>query len=467
MKIFNVRLGLATNSSSNHGVVLFSRDNRPADTIHIEDGEWSFGWDNWTATSDEAKMAYFALQVRSNLSKLLPPQVVDIVADHLVGPVMGDIDHGSVFRLPRSYGTQFLDMEFIEDLKSFFMRPNVGIIGGNDNQGEDEHHPLLGQAIHFPLSRDSSAETIVRRDPQFNFWTIFRPENGTKIRFSFNDLDVAPQRASTPELVDLKITNLCNSNCPYCYQDSNPNGAHATIRWIEELIYNLHGMKVFEIALGGGDPTLYPYFRTVLSSCRYYDIVPNFSTRNLSWLHDPELRPEIIENCGSFAFSAQKPREIGELIRIIDYFGIPHSKVAIHLVMGTLDEWDFKNCLRMAGEGNLATVLLGWKRYGRAAGQEPPKPYREWLRQSINEVEPDGPSTISFDTILVEEMRSQLEDINPVLYSLGEGKFSCYIDAVSKKMAPSSYSDENIHQLPDSLDYRSGGELARIFNLFG
>jgi len=52
MRIHNVRLGLATNSSSSHSIIL----GRGLSDVTPECGPEAYGWDNFVLASKEAKM---------------------------------------------------------------------------------------------------------------------------------------------------------------------------------------------------------------------------------------------------------------------------------------------------------------------------------------------------------------------------------------------------------------------------
>ena len=59
-----------------------------------------------------------------------------------------------------------------------------------------------------------------------NYTVRLNLDNGTKIRE--NDLDYI--QATTVESMDIKITNKCTgTNCPWCHENSGPNGKHTNI----------------------------------------------------------------------------------------------------------------------------------------------------------------------------------------------------------------------------------------------
>lgn len=53
---------------------------------------------------------------------------------------------------------------------------------------------------------------------------FFDRRNGTKLRFAIGKYE----KASKPELVDIKISDYCSYGCSWCYQGSTTLGQHST-----------------------------------------------------------------------------------------------------------------------------------------------------------------------------------------------------------------------------------------------
>src|SRR6185503_11282388 len=152
------------------------------------------------------------------------------------------------------------------------MRPGVVVLGGNDNEEDCAHFDLndhyCGYGHHFfkdhpdiaPLKwgaelREEGRDGLVCRSDGA-WWTLFRRDSGAKVRMTFVD-DAQPYvRSSAPELVDVKITDYCPFGCPFCYQGSTHQGLHADDEVLGALIRQLGELRVFEMAIGGGEPTL-------------------------------------------------------------------------------------------------------------------------------------------------------------------------------------------------------------------
>lgn len=439
LALHNLRLGLATNSSSSHSMIFFPSSTPPAEHPAYDD----YGWDNFTLTSAESKIDYFIAQLRYSLDAL--PETVQRA---VMGMYIGDrdydpdrsVDHQSIFAVPHGFNTNFPDPEFWEDLMAFAARSDLVILGGNDNSSG---HPLRTKdAFEMPFTDSFRSDVVCRKDPQ-GFWTLFQQSGGTKMRISFTGRDgiaATPQRAYSPELVDIKITDHCPFGCKFCYQGSTAQGVHAEFSDISRILSLLEGAKVFEVAYGGGEPTLHPDFISILEATRAHGIVPNFTTKSLHWLRDPQHWVPIMKHCGSFAYSVSSANDIENLSALLKVNGLDRQDVALHLVMGTFGKSDFEGLLKTADVHHFRVTLLGYKTDGRGADFKP-TPYEWWLSVCKTLADNHKLPSLSIDTALAAQYETGLlsAGIPKWMFHTQDGLFSAYIDAVAMKLYPSSY----------------------------
>jgi hypothetical protein len=97
----------------------------------------------------------------------------------------------------------------------------------------------------------------------------------------------------SPELIDVGITNRCNMGCPYCYTDRKPRLRHAPKELVPKLLKSLHEIP-YQIAIGGGEPTIHPDFIWILKQARELGTVPNFTTAGTN------LTKKVIEAANNF-----------------------------------------------------------------------------------------------------------------------------------------------------------------------
>jgi len=471
MKIFNLRYGFATNSSSSHSLVVF---NDPSKIQGTTGAEQEFGWEHFVAHEKDEKLRYLGQMVRKSLS-FLPERAAVLATSQLMGydvSVDGYVDHQSCYVLPLTYGSvrrdRFIDEQFLADFQKYLVDSKVTILGGSDN--DSSSHPLSAVAhrdVSLPIPRyESSTEWVCRKDRKI--WTLFAPKSGTKVRFSFDD-DVDCDRVSSPELVDLKITNWCDTGCSFCYQNSTVAGSHADSTAIIEILKALAKAKVFEVAIGGGEPTKHPAFADIISACVDNGIVPNFTTRSIEWV-DQGREKEIWDNCGGIAYSVSDQTSLDGLRRLNDRLyrkkilqkntSIP-TKVSIHIPMGTITREFFERVLRYADEEEMAITLLGYKKVGRGKDKDPID-YSWWLECVQTLYDQRVHVKVGIDTHLAQEFQKQLDDekIPHWLYRTVEGEHSCYIDCVTQHIAASSYGEQKTFLLKEASKQHWGNDNA-------
>ena len=120
----------------------------------------------------------------------------------------------------------------------------------------------------------------IREFPESNYRAIYY--KGKTLRIALNP-DKPITELQYPEFYDIKITNKCNSGCWYCYQNSTENADHyncATLlhTWLSSMSMN---QKPFQIAVGGGEPTLHPDFSTIMNTIRTENVSPTYTTNGM------------------------------------------------------------------------------------------------------------------------------------------------------------------------------------------
>ena len=460
MKISNVRMGLATNSSSTHSLIFLPPDMKVRTTEYRE-----FGWEFFTAADRKSKQNYLALTLYDNLQRMMGDSNARVIVQSLFkgSDVLEDtsshdypnhfiqwayIDHQSMQLLPANWDGKGVDLGFFEAYKRFILDNPIAILGGNDNT--DEGHPLgsSGEPVLIDLPRDSHDLLVARNDG--THWVLFNRSTGAKIRFSFEQTQKPITKALTPELVDIKITDFCPFGCAYCYQGSTHKGKHAEKQVLSSLPSILGGMKVFEVAIGGGEPTLHPDFISMLGNFRYYNIVPNFTTKSLAWLRDEKQRKPILEACGAFAYSVTRATDVHELVKMLHKYDIETDGYSYKPAKATVQYvlecgGDLEGILRAASNAGLRITLLGFKDTG--FGKDFKKVSEDWI-EIVQKVKEDKSRWLNLgvDTAIIQKYGNEIKSklgVHDALFTAQEGKFSMYIDAVEKRVAPSSYCAEN------------------------
>ena len=446
MEVLNLRLCFATNSSSTHSVVLLPPD-------HLLRGESAYneeyGWDNFVLRDQKDKQLYFAHQLRYNLK--MPEWMKHIIIKKLTGVSYdenGYIDHQSILYVPANWDGEGIDEEFVKELMAFVKRDNVAIVGGNDNEEGESHKDALSVLkTYYP-----EHTTVCRKED--SIWVLFNRETGHKVTLSFDGVIERP-RPEAPELLDVKVTDFCLYGCPMCYQASTPDGKHADMSGVRQLAEWCGNNRVFEVAIGGGEPTMHPDFINILRAFRDKNVVPNFTTHNMNWLRDEEMRPRILKHIGAFALSVDS-NNYQDAIRHVEKYA--DGKANFHVVLGTMNQWGFKSIMRAAHKHDIQVTILGWKPIGRGTSYVP-EPYAWWLDAVMELNKEHECPAFGIDTVVAQEFDKEMKAIGipSYLYHTEEGKYSYYFDMVNFKYGKSSF--DIMHEIPHSVKYRDNKEF--------
>lgn len=474
MQLFRLRKGFATNSSSTHSIILLKQGVKLQDTNDALAGQ--FGWGHFTAASKEAKALYFACLVRSAARQVIRTPYLDNryssaqevleqawqeLARVMVTEVLGyvpagalsedaHVDHQSVFVLPTVHDGRGMSVEFAKDLWAFFSRGDVAILGGHDNG--DEVHPdaYSGDRARPGLPQDSGDDIRVRREAWG--WSMFNRSTGTRLHLGPATagaaglaLDGYPDKSATPELVDVKITDHCPFGCSYCYQGSTPAGKHADAGALHAVARELRKRQVWEVALGGGEPTMHPEFLDILQVFVDEHVVPNFTTRSTKWMESPIRARRIMSLVGGVAFSVDTAKDVERYAAAIDDAGLNldynRRPFSFQYVVGTGDEHALVDVARAVKNTDHRLTLLGYKTTGRGNSLTP---YEVNWAAVLKDLEM---YQVSIDTALAQRSQRMLQGVDPRSYFTQEGKHSCYIDAVAGMVGPSSYAPELMQPL--------------------
>ena len=338
LTFFNIRRGFANNSSSSHSMLLMDTSASSKLKSKADDGD--YGWENFTLTDTSSKKDYvrnlFDQALTSQLGKTISRQVLTdlgLLNNSKEFFLEKNVDHQSQIVLPLSEDQSGVNIQFMKELTDWSLQDNIAILGGNDNS---KGHPYKKRGTNISLSYWlSEAGIIAWKDDATNTWSLFSKKNGLSLRFSFDDMANAYQKtdnyenyqlsntaALRPNLVDIKITDRCPFGCSYCYQGSTPKAPHASLESIVDIAQSLASQQVFEVALGGGEPTLHPNFNQIIDEFYNRSITPNFTTRNLAWLKSP-LSISVLEKVGGFAVSVDTVKGTKDALDALDAQGDP------------------------------------------------------------------------------------------------------------------------------------------------
>jgi hypothetical protein len=470
--IESYRQGHATNSSSSHSIILIDPKSKLFTDKDIQD---RYGWENFTIRSTEEKIKYLAAQLKQAMLEsvcpdpnVIAPAVASILKISIDDALaLEGVDHQSAMAFPFTMesepnGLKAIEMKFVKELYEFLCRSDIAILGGNDNE---DPHPLLdkGTFVDLKIPVDTKAFYRARRDPA-GYWILFCEDTGTKIRINFDDKGLTTkvlQSHSIPELVDLKITDFCTFGCDYCYQGSTTNGNHASYNYLSQIISCLGDLGVFELAIGGGEPTQYSYrspygnlpngFSSILERAKFYKMSTNFTTRNLGIF----LETDIDFTAHKVGYSVDTEEQIHKLGTILKQCRIPPDTITIHYIPESNYVSYLYNIINACYSEGFNLLLLGWKDTKRGATTKiVEKDFLKQFVQVLNTVIAERKYvSISADTCLMKTVGKKLTAaklVSSIQYDTQDGLFSAYIDAVDQKLARSSYDLSDAVSIPSS-----------------
>lgn len=469
MKVANIRLGHASNSSSTHSILILP----PGMSVPNNPAYGEYGWQDFTLTEVDDKMDYYAEMLRTRLK--LPEWILDDAIKAITGraPSGGIVDHQSVWSLPLNFNGQ-LNEAFARELAEYFRREDVVILGGNDNS---PGHPLAQQAetegweVHELRHILDPAAQVARKDG--DWWVLYDRSTGTKCTFSFleNPFPYESQRPKSPELVDLKINQYCPFGCKFCSQSSTSEGGFADLR--------LHGYKVarqladaqvFEVALGGGEPTLHPNLISFVKDLNLLNINVGITTRSLAWIRN--LDPDTAKMFSCIAFSCHSVDEVVKVSQALNPRVRNTVDLRLHVVVGSMPKEEILAILERAKSHRMDVLLLGYKPVG--FGKDFEVHDMTGLYNDVMEIcSPNDLRTyysrwprIAIDTQLAASWGPKLKEAGlDVMFYESEGSRSAYWDLMAGELRPSSYAPAELSvPLPMNGDFPEAWSTMDVYH---
>lgn len=278
-----------------------------------------------------------------------------------------------------------------------------------------------------------------------NYTVKINTKDGTKIRETEED-DFIPDFA---ENMDIKITNKCNLNCPFCHEGSYQAGKHADIMH-EKFIDTLHPYQ--EVALGGGNVLVHPNLIPFLQKLKDMNVIANITVNQVHFEKNQELIKYLVDEKLIYGLGVSLVKPTDEFVNMIKKY----PNAVIHVINGIVSPLD----LAMLSEEGLKILILGYKelRRGECYYQNDSnmvKRYQRSLKKFLPKIL-EWFNTVSFDNLAIEQLRvkrllskKQWESF----YMGDDGTSTYYIDMVERKFARSSIASlDKRYDLLDNVD---------------
>lgn len=107
-------------------------------------------------------------------------------------------------------------------------------------------------------------------------------ERVARVRDAAPTTTAPPRALAAPETIHLSVTGRCDQACAGCFYSARPGSAvtpsDAPFELFERLVRRAAEARVFQMALGGGEPLLHPRLLDMVRLARQSGIVPNLTT---------------------------------------------------------------------------------------------------------------------------------------------------------------------------------------------
>ena len=266
--------------------------------------------------------------------------------------------------------------------------------------------------------------------------TIF--DDGTKIRKNYFDW-FTPEY---PESMDIKITNFCDRGCPWCHENSAPDGTHGDIL-NSKFIDTLHPYT--ELAIGGGNPLSHPDLVPFLLKCKTLKLIPSMTVNQEHFIKEFDLIQKLAEQKLIYGIGVSLTGVNDDLIQKLQ--ALPNS--VLHVIAGVVPVEDLKRLY----DYDLKLLILGYKvfRRGKDYYSDSVAKRKKNLYALLPELIKHF-QVVSFDNLAVCQLdvkRLMTDKEWKEFYMGNDGQFTMYIDLVKREFAKSSTATERYPLLDD------------------
>jgi radical SAM protein with 4Fe4S-binding SPASM domain len=187
------------------------------------------------------------------------------------------------------------------------------------------------------MQRMMDGKILTQRHAYQHYTTFFDQNTGFFVRKEDKGYGEPFWSEDGPELLDVSITNYCESSCKFCYRQSNPKGKHMSLSNLQYIVDQAEDIGVLQIALGGGNPNQHPKFLDILKIIRTHNIIPSYTTNGDGLTHD--ILKATSDYCGAMALSYY-PSKRQDYTQILKKTNEYHIKTNLHLILKS-DTIDF------------------------------------------------------------------------------------------------------------------------------
>lgn len=303
-----------------------------------------------------------------------------------------------------------------------------------------------------------------------NYYILQTYENDKRVALRLSETPDQELIPDQPELVDIKLTDVCHIGCPWCYQDSTSDSSHGDLEVIKNVISSLDP-KITEVAYGGGDVLQHPNIVEILEFSRKRGL--NSSNITMNWqsiMRYPEKVVAVMPHLDAIGVSITGVGQIKNVVKKLQEIDCYRpSRICFHVIPDLYNKEMILKVLSELKEYSPESDLLflGYKTNGR--GKEISTNQIKDMKE-IFEVAIEKEVSLQCDTKLIKDYFEVIQEVSHVLtYDIQEGEFSMNIDCVENFYSQSSYNlafkgkiDKNFNIKKAFKEIREYGSLTTI-----
>ncbi len=264
-------------------------------------------------------------------------------------------------------------------------------------------------------------------------YTVIIFNDGTKIRQTMDD-EFIPLFA---ENCDIKITNKCSQNCPFCYEGCTKTGKHGKL-FEYRFIDSLHPYT--ELALNGNDLD-HPDLLKFLEFLKKKKVFANITVNQTQFINNFDLIKKLSNDKLVYGIGVSLQKANNTLITKISE--IPNT--VLHTINGILSE----NDINELANHDLKILILGYKELQRGINYKSNhidniNVNKQYLYNNLQDILTKF-KVISFDNLAIRQLevknlmsKKQWDEF----YMGDDGTATMYIDLVKNEFAVCSTATE-------------------------
>lgn len=287
-----------------------------------------------------------------------------------------------------------------------------------------------------------------------NYFILIGSEDDKRLALRLSeqpDMELVPKY---PELVDIKLTDVCHIGCAWCYQDSTSNSKHGNTELIKTVIKSLPTWT--EVAFGGGDVLQHPDIVEILTFARNNGLTSSNVTMNWqSIMRYPDKVKEVMPLLDAIGVSITGKGQIQKVIEKLQELDCYRpSRICFHIIPDLYSKDLLIKILNEVAENapQSDVLFLGYKTNGRGHLVKTKPKHADDMREIVNYIIEKN-INLQCDTKFIQDYLDVIKEVSsPLTYDIKEGEYSMNIDCVENFYSIASYNLSHTWEINDNFN---------------